>query len=152
MAQLSLVRIDTHLIHTQIRRVWLKLYPSKLIVIIDNEIAHDPIVSQVYILGAPPGMKVRVMTTEEAAASWQKDRFGPAGPVFVLMRDIETAVDVYQKGFDFPDLLVGWLGGTAGGGLYGDIKLTENDKNLLKELEALGCKVSFPAITAEYGV
>ena len=152
MAQLSLVRIDTHLIHIQIRRVWLKLYPSKRILIIDDDIEKDSLVSQVYILGAPPDHTVQVMNTDQASASWQKDRFGPVGPVFVLMRDIETALSVYKKGFDFPDLLVGWLGGTAGGGLYGDLKLTDKDREMLKELESLGCKISFPTIQAEYSV
>ncbi len=152
MAQLSLVRIDTHLVHSQIRRVWLKLYPSKLILIIDDEIAKDSLVSQVYVLGAPPEHTVQVMNTDQAAASWKKDQFGPLGPVFVLMRDIETALLVYKKGFIFPELLVGWLGGTAGGGLYGELKLTDKDRDMLKELENLGCKISFPTVQAEYSV
>lgn len=152
MANLSLVRIDTHLVHSQIRNVYLKIYHSKVIVIIDDEISKDPVVSQIYTLGAPPFHTVRVMDTNTAAASWKKDRFGPEGPVFVLMRDIETALDVYKKGFDFPMIMVGWLGGTAGGGLYGDIKLTDNDRRMLAELESLGCHVTFPTIEPEYGV
>ncbi len=152
MAELSLVRIDTHLIHSQIRLVYLKVYPSKVILIIDDEIACDPLVSQIYIMGAPVGHKVMVMTADQAAEAWKKDRLGPTGPIFVLMRDIETALSVYQKGFDFEEMMVGWLGGTAGGGLYGEIKLTDNDRALLKQMESLGCRISFPTIDPEYSL
>jgi D-glucosaminate-specific PTS system IIB component len=152
MATLSLVRIDTHLVHSQIRNVWLKLRPSKLILIIDDEIAADPIVSQVYEMAAPPGLKLRVLGIDAAAAAWQKDQFGPLGPVFVLMRDIKTALSAYQRGFDFPEVQLGWIGGTAGGGLYGPLVLTDDNKSLLTELEGMGCRVTYPDVAVEYMV
>ncbi len=151
MAELSLVRVDTHLIHGQVRNVWLKRYPAKLIVIIDDNIAADSIVSQVYRLATPLGTKLLTLTIDQAAQSWKKDRFGPVGPAFVLMSDVPTAYEVYKKGFEFPDLLIGWVGGTAGGGLFGPLKLTEEDERMLDELRKMGCNVSFPDIPAEYG-
>lgn len=152
MAELALVRVDTHLIHSQVCRVWLKRYPAKVIIIIDDNIAADSFISQVYRLATPPGTRMRTMTMEQAASAWKQDQFGPVGPVFVLMSDIPTAYEVYKKGFDFPDLLIGWVGGTAGGGLYGPLVLTEEDERMLDELRDMGCNVFFPDVPAEYGV
>jgi mannose/fructose/N-acetylgalactosamine-specific phosphotransferase system component IIB len=151
MAQLAVVRIDAHLIHSQVRHVWLKLHPCKLIIVIDDAIAHDSLLAKVYSLAAPPGLKVATLGVEEAAAAWKKDQFGPLGPVFAIMKDVKTAYDVYLKGFVFPEVLVGNLDGTAGGGaMNGPIKVSDADEKMLAELRSRGCKVTFPNTPAEY--
>ncbi len=151
MAQLSCVRIDAHLVHGQVRNLWLKLFPSKLIVLIDNSIASDPFLMQVHSMACPVGCKLLVLSTSGAAEQWKKNQFGPTGPVFVVIGSIKTAHEAYMKGFDFPELMVGCLSGTTGSGPTRDpLAASEEDKKLLGELEENGCKVSFQNIPAEY--
>ncbi len=153
MAQLSCVRIDAHLIHGQVRNVWLKRFPSKVIVLIDNPIAADPFLSQVHAMACPVGCKLLTLSTKDAAEQWKRDKFGILGPVFVVMGDIKTAHETYRMGFDFPELMVGCLSGTTGSGPVLDpFDASDAEKQLLKALEEQGCKVSFQNIPAEYSV
>ena len=144
MAQVGLFRIDQRLIHGQVVAMWIKQVNAKLVVIIDEPIAKDPFMSQVFMMAAPPGLKLQIMTRDQAVEAWNKDRFGPVGPVLILTRTVGTAYDVFMKGYEFPELLVGAIGGAPGRiAVWGPITLNEEDAKMLKELAARGTKISF---------
>ena len=150
MAQLALVRIDARLIHGQVVTQWIKRSAAKLIIIVDNQIATDPFMAQIFTMAAPPGTKLENMTTEQAAAAWKKDQFGPLGPVLVLFRNVPMTYDAYTKGFDFKDLLVGGIGGAPGRiNVHGPITLNEADAKMLKDISEKGCDITFQSTLDE---
>ncbi len=162
MAQLGLVRIDARLIHGQIVTMWIKRTNAKLIIIIDDQIATDPFMSQIFQMAAPPTCKLLTLTTDQAAESWKKDKFGNLGPVLLLTRDVRTIHGAFVKGFDFKELLVGGIGGAPGRiNVHGPITLNEEDAKMLQEMADKGVEIAFqstpdesrgqwPAIKAKY--
>ncbi len=150
MAQLALVRIDARLIHGQVVTQWIKRTAAKLIIIVDNQIATDPFMAQIFTMAAPPGTKLENMTTDQAAASWKKDQFGNVGPVLVLMRNVPMMFEAFMKGFDFKELLVGGIGGAPGRiNVHGPITLSEDDAKMLKQLDEKGVEIAFQSTLDE---
>lgn len=150
MAQLALVRIDARLIHGQVVTQWIKRTNAKLIIIIDAQIANDPFMTQIFQMAAPPSAKLQTMTTEKAAEAWKKDQFGNLGPVMVLTRNVTQIHEAYFKGFDFPELLVGGIGGAPGRiNVHGPITLNEEDAKMLQEMADKGVTIDFQSTLDE---
>jgi mannose/fructose/N-acetylgalactosamine-specific phosphotransferase system component IIB len=144
MANVALFRIDQRLIHGQVVAMWIKLVNAKQVIIIDEDIAGDPFMKQIFMMAAPPGCKLQIFTNDQAVTEWKKDRFGPVGPVMILTRTVKSAYSAYMKGYEFPTLLVGALGGAPGRfPVWGPITLNEEDAKMLKELSDKGCQINF---------
>ncbi|MDR1766489.1 MAG: PTS sugar transporter subunit IIB [Lachnospiraceae bacterium] len=146
MAKLSLVRIDSRLIHGQITTRWIAISGANRIVIVDNATAADPFMAKVLSLAAPPGIKLQVMTAQKAGDEWQKDEMGQ-GNILVLFVDVPNAYDAYMKGFKYSLLQVGGIGSGPGRtSVAGPITLNEADAKKLQEIAADGCEVVFQVL------
>ena len=53
MAKISLVRIDSRLIHGQVITKWRKIHKVTKIIIVDNELAKDDFMIHIYEASAP---------------------------------------------------------------------------------------------------
>ena len=76
MGQLALVRIDARLIHGQVCTQWLYRTGAKKIYIIDDTIAGDAFLSEIFYMATPVGTKLEVITAEEAGRRWKEDGLG----------------------------------------------------------------------------
>ena len=93
MAQIVLARIDSRLIHGQVVAKWMKTVNANQIVVIDDNLAKDPVMSSIYSMAAPPGCKVSILSIEKAVAEWKKDALGPSSnSTIVLFKDVRTAL------------------------------------------------------------
>lgn len=66
MENLLLSRIDDRLIHGQVMTAWMKVRPAKQILVIDDKVAKDEFMIDVITLAAPKGIKVRVLSVDQA--------------------------------------------------------------------------------------
>lgn len=144
MAEISLARIDSRLIHGQVLIMWTKIFPSKRILIIDDGIANDPFMFKIFKMAAPPNMKLEVLTAKQAAQKWQENRLGSVGPVFVLFKSVPAMYQAYQEGFAFDQLQLGGIGGGTGRipVVAGNISLDEEDAKKLEELHQKGVSIT----------
>jgi mannose/fructose/N-acetylgalactosamine-specific phosphotransferase system component IIB len=143
MATLGLVRIDGRLIHGQVVTQWIKSTGVNRIIIIDEQITSDPFMSQIFMMAAPPGIKLELMTKKTAAELWQKDKFGQ-GNIMVMFRDVAAAYETFKLGFNYPKLQLGGLGGAPGRvAVVGPITLDATDAGKLAEIEKEGCDIVF---------
>jgi D-glucosaminate PTS system EIIB component len=141
---LILNRIDARLIHGQITTGWLGQTGAENIIVLDNPIATDPYMQQIFKMAAPPGHKLWTMTTTQIAEAWQKDKLDSYGKIMCLSRNVPTVYEAYKKGFTYTDLLVGGIGGAPGRiNVHGPITLSEPDAKMLKELEDLSVHIWF---------
>ncbi|WP_161567214.1 PTS system mannose/fructose/N-acetylgalactosamine-transporter subunit IIB [Acidilutibacter cellobiosedens] len=148
MAEVSLVRIDSRLIHGQVVTMWVKVTEAKKIIIIDDNIAKDPLMTQIYTMAAPPGVKVETITVDQAVSLWKDDKFGKTGPILVLFSGVPTAYKSYIKGFDYSKLQVGGIAGGPGRiAVEGTIALNESDAKMLNEMEKKGMEIIFQITT-----
>jgi D-glucosaminate PTS system EIIB component len=149
MAQIAFVRIDFRLIHGQVITRWLKQTNADRILVIDNKLAGDPFMSQVYVMAAPPGVQVEMISIEDAVAAWEKDKLGK-GKLLVLFKTVKTALDIVEKGFPLEKLQVGGLG--AGPGrkvVYNQITLDQKDADYLQLIQNKGTEVFFQTVPEE---
>lgn len=149
MAQIAFVRIDFRLIHGQVITRWLKQTNADRILVIDNKLAGDPFMSQVYVMAAPPGVQVEMISIEDAVEAWEKDKLGK-GKLLVLFKTVKTALDIVEKGFPLEKLQVGGLG--AGPGrkvVYNQITLDQKDADYLQLIQNKGTEVFFQTVPEE---
>ncbi len=110
MAEIQIARIDYRLIHGQVITKWLKAYPAKRIIIVDDELAQDDFMAEIYTIAAPAGIKVDIVTVERAKEFLDsiKDR------VFLLFKNVTSCFSAFQKGILFSNLIVGGVPTEAG--------------------------------------
>ena len=96
---ISFVRVDERIIHSQIVTAWSKQFPCDGIVVIDDEILKSPILTSVFKMAAPAGVKVHILDVKtavgalpEITASNQK--------YFIIVKTPMTFKRLVEKGGD----------------------------------------------------
>ena len=64
--EIKLARVDFRLMHGQVVTNWIKQVNADSILIIDDELAKDKFLGQVFLMAAPPGIKVAIRSIESA--------------------------------------------------------------------------------------
>ena len=64
--EISFVRVDDRVIHGQIVTAWSKEFPCDGIIAVDDKIAQDPVLSNVFKGAAPSGVKVWIFDIKTA--------------------------------------------------------------------------------------
>lgn len=117
MGEIELVRVDDRLIHAQILLVWLKTFNITTILLVDDSVANNPFLSEIYKLAMPSHITLHIRTVESAldydymseSSIWQSRR------TLVLVRDLDTAQRLCETGFPVTTIQIG--GGVAESGL-----------------------------------
>lgn len=149
MAKIQLFRIDFRLIHGQVITKWIKQVPANRIVIVDETLANDDFMADIYRMAAPPDIKVEVYSRQAAVDAWNKDEMGE-GNIFILVRDVKTALWLKENGFGVTDIQIGGLGGGNGRVLVSPaITLDGPDVEDLQKLDQLGVNVYIHVLPAE---
>ena len=147
--RIKLVRVDFRLIHGQVITKWSRAVAASRIIVVNDELAADEFMADVYVMAAPPGMGVDVMTLEAFVASSASGGFD-TGNILVLFKSIEDAASVVDAGVALKDLQIGGLG--SGGGktsVVRGISIDKNDAALLGRIESSGTPVSFQVTPEE---
>jgi len=134
MAKIQMVRIDSRLIHGQVITKWLRQTNANRIVIINDALANDDFMKEIYEMSAPSNITVDVYTIEHAINYWEEDGMGD-GNLFILFKDIETLYEVVKKGMPINEIQIGGLGsGPDKTFVFGPIAFNDEDYEMLNEL------------------
>lgn len=145
----GLVRIDDRLIHGQVIAVWCKHRPFTRIVIVDDEVAADPFMQEVMRLAAPPGLRVDVLSLEEAIHLLPQDPHSRE-TTMVLLRFPQVARHLYEGGVRYTALNVGGLGSGPGRRpLFRHIAASDEEIAALKALAEQGVNIMFLTVPGE---
>lgn len=149
MVKLSFVRIDFRLIHGQVITKWIRQTNTNKILIIDDELAKDNFLLNIYTMAAPPGIPVNVYSIEEAVTRWKDGTFVD-GNIFVLFKNIQSIYCAITQGLPISTFQIGGLGFSSGRkNVHGAISLDNNDAKMLKELSELGVRIYFQQVPDE---
>ncbi len=133
MANIVLCRIDSRLIHGQVVTKWVGQSQANRIAVVSDELDADPFMKNIYLMAAPPNIKVDCYSNQSFAASWKENQLGD-GNVLVL----------------FPSLAAIQVGGLGGGpnrkAVFQNITLDEKDVGILNDLKSRGIQVFFQTI------
>jgi len=135
------LRIDDRLIHGQVVVKWLRTLGCKDVWVIDDELASDAFMQSVLRLAAPEGVRVQVVTVEDALHSLQRC---PAGQhALLLLRSPQTALRLWNGGLLFSELNVGGLAAASESiRLHKSVSANAEQLQALQTLAGLGVLVN----------
>lgn len=149
MSHIALVRIDDRLIHGQVVVKWLRHLNCKDILIVDDDLAHDDFMQNVLRLAAPPDVRVRVASVQEATR--QASSLSNNGhSVLILVKAPQTALALLSQGMPFSELNVGGLAGGPGSTrLYKSVSATAEQIAALLTIQNRGVHVYLQMVPEE---
>lgn len=146
MAEIALCRIDSRLIHGQVMTKWVNQSQSNKIIVVSDELAADDFMLEIYLLAAPPGVKVVCYSQADAVAQWKENQFG-AGRVLLLLPNLDFMLAVYEQGIKVDEIQVGGLGGAPNRKVvFQNITLDHHDVETLNKLKGYGVGITFQTI------
>lgn len=142
---IKFVRIDDRLIHGQVVTAWIKQYQAKRVLIIDDGVAKDDFLIGVLQMVAPSGVEL-VITDREQIGEKLKNYEADEKNTLILVKTPETARTLFDEGLALKELNVGGMGANQyRKALYKNISASDEEVNILKELEGRGINVYFQA-------
>lgn len=152
MADIRLVRIDYRLVHGQIIAAWLKASGSDRIVVVNDALAADEFMTDIYALTAQTaGASLDVMSISAAPQKLNGHDLGD-GRFLVLFKSAQDALAAEEAGLALDDVQVGGLGGGDGSvGAYG-IAFKADDVEALRKLDEAGVNVHLHVVPTDSDV
>jgi len=147
--QLALVRVDDRLIHGQVVVKWLRHLGCDQIWIVDDALADDRFMQNVFRLAAPAGVQVQVVAAYEGAHGIA-DALRRGKRVMVLVKTPQVAQKLLEQGLPFRELNVGGLAaGPATTRLYKSVSATDEQVASLLRIQQQGVRVFFQMVPEE---
>lgn len=151
MAEIKLTRVDYRLVHGQVVTQWVKICGADRIVIVNDELAADEFMADIYRMSAPAGVSVEVRTIEQACEEYKANAFGN-GKLLVLFKCVEDALAAVRGGVELADVQIGGLGGGAGTMTAFGIAFRPSDVDAMKALDQEGVHVHVHVVPAQQDV
>ncbi|OUQ75989.1 hypothetical protein B5E48_09900 [Massilimicrobiota sp. An105] len=152
---LNLVRVDDRLIHGQVLLMWTKVRQGDaIILLVDDELANDPFLKEVFInAGNGLGKKVYIFTVEQAIEKVPKAISGKK-KYYLISKKIEQLYLLKKKGVDFGKEIIFGTASKAEGTekVYNNVYLSPNDMKYCEYLNAQGIDIQFKLIPDEKGL
>lgn len=136
-------RIDNRLLHGIVATQWAPQSGANRVMVINDEIASDPIKKESMKLGRPSGMAVSIITEQTALTNFKAGKY-ESQKVFVIAKDPQIFLNLLKNGVKIPQLI---LGGTTVPEEKGALKvsnrayISESDAAIYQEIIAKGTKV-----------
>lgn len=137
-----LARVDDRLIHGQVVTSWLQYSGGKRIVIVDDDTANDPFMTNLNKKLAPMGTTVEVYGVENAIPVLKECAANNNIKAIVLGRSPHAFLTLYEQGVEYKELIIGGMGlrGTRTS-FFRNISADVSERAAIKRLNDLGCKV-----------
>lgn len=140
--EIKLIRVDFRLLHGQVVTNWIKQVSADSVLIVDDELAKDKFMAQVFLMAAPPGIKVAIRSIENACYGFKNDVFKNK-KMLILFKSIENVKRAFDLGFPIKELQIGGLGsGTNKFMISNELSLSREEAARLAELEKKGVSIS----------
>ncbi|MDQ0360333.1 PTS system mannose/fructose/N-acetylgalactosamine-transporter subunit IIB [Breznakia pachnodae] len=149
MNEIKLARVDFRLMHGQVITNWVKQVSANHILVVDEELEKNQFMAQVYLMAAPPGIKVNILSPERAVKNLLAGKFSKVS-LLVLFKSVESAKETFDLGLSLDRLQIGGLGsGTGRVMISNQLSLDEKEALLLKEMGEKGVDIFFQAVPKE---
>ena len=148
MRNIVFTRIDDRLIHGQVMTAWVHETKANEIVIIDNEVAQDDFLKMIMTSSAPAGIKVLIMSEEQANdyLTQEPDR----NKLIVLAKNPKVIKNITDGGVKIEALNVGGMGARKDRTqLYRNISVSDEERACFKQLITDGTSVYVQVIPEE---
>lgn len=132
---IALTRVDFRLIHGQVITRWLKQCDINEIVTIDTQLSQDTFMQDVFKMAAPKGVKIRILSSEQAVLAFQNKEFD-RNRIMLLFKNVQELYKTVMNGLDLKEIQIGGLGGGPG-------RKAVNNAITLDQTDADRCRPTF---------
>ena len=109
-----LCRIDDRLIHGQVVTSWVKQTSTNLIIIVDDALVNNTLMTKVLRASAPPGITVAIKTTADAISFICDGEKVPGENIMILVKTPQVVEDLIAGGVTLDKVILGGMGNAAG--------------------------------------
>ena len=103
-------RVDERLIHGQVLLKWLKKTRCTRLLIVDSQVAADPMIQSVLRMSVPADVKAEFLTEQEGQEKIRKE----TEDIFVLIKELGTVCRLADAGIFIESVNIGRLPYTRG--------------------------------------
>ncbi|WP_207871928.1 PTS system, D-glucosaminate-specific IIB component [Enterococcus sp. DIV2402] len=147
MGKIGLVRVDSRLLHGQVVTRWIGQVGAKEVIIIDDTLAKDEFMIEVFEMAAPAGVKLIVKSVAEAKEFLDAKNLEKS---IILFKGIPSLLDGIAHDLPLEEIQIGGIGGGAGRVVvFKNITLTKEEYEQLKKLEADGKHIFLQTVPEE---
>jgi PTS system mannose-specific IIB component len=127
-----LFRVDDRLIHGQIIAAWVPHIRATRIIVADDQLPQNEMLSKILRLAAPSNLRVEILPVRQAVALIEQQRSGPGLLTIMLFAGLDAVVQALAAGLTLTELNIGNIRNAPG-------KLQVSDSISLdrKEIEEL---------------
>jgi mannose/fructose/N-acetylgalactosamine-specific phosphotransferase system component IIB len=143
---ISLIRIDSRLIHGQVIETWLPHLKIQRIIVADDFAVADPLVRTAIGLAVPPDVEVSLARIDDVP--FRKLEMD-ATRTLVLLRDVPAAMRAYARGLVGPLNLGNVHAGPLRHAVSRSVFLTEGERAQLLAMSRDGLAVTIQAVPSE---
>lgn len=138
---IALTRVDFRLIHGQVITRWSKECSINEIVTVDTALSKDEFMQDVFKMAAPKGIKIRILSVEEAVKAQQNNEF-EKNRILILFKSVQELDNAVRAGLKLEEVQIGGLGGGPGRKAVNNaITLDRKDADTLLALEKMGINI-----------
>lgn len=141
--KITWLRIDDRFIHGQITAAWLNHTSSNTVWVVNDTVAQKPVLKQLQLTLAPPGVKVEVLTIREAIEKINRNE-GCSDRVLILVASPRDALELVRGGAKIDLINVGQMGWKTGKvKVEKTVNVSKEDIEAFIELNRLGIKLMY---------
>ncbi|WP_027955920.1 PTS system mannose/fructose/N-acetylgalactosamine-transporter subunit IIB [Halobacillus kuroshimensis] len=147
---ISFVRIDDRVIHGQIVTRWTRWKDCHGILVIDDQIAQDPMQKKIFSNAVPKSIKIGIYTMDEGVEKINKAK-GAKNSYFVIVKSPLTLQRLIEKGADFGHAInVGPMSARENTEYIGkNVSITPDERQAFDYLDSNDIDISFQLVPEE---
>jgi len=140
---ISLVRIDERLLHGQVAVTWVNYSKATHVVVIDDGVANNPMLTRMFTSVAPQGKPVLIVSVADAAGLILKPEYtAPECRLLVVTKHPSTVLKLMNEGVEVKKVNIGNMGGETGRKRYTQhFFATQEEVGMFKEIASRGAEV-----------
>lgn len=144
---LLLLRIDERMNHGQVMISYMKKYPAKYILCIDDATASDTFLSGIIKMSAPPVVKIDVATVEESIKILNA---GLNKATIILAKTPLTVKALRERGIDIDEFIIGGMSEASGKRrFYKSIFITPDEEKAVGQMLQAGVKIDVQIVASD---
>jgi len=136
-----LTRIDHRLLHGIVMTQWAGGTGAQRIMVIDDQVASDPMLKQAMSLAKPAGMASSIITLETAITNMKAGKY-QGQKIFLLAKSPLTILTLVENGIEIPHLQIGATDLLTGFRCSKRAFLSDEELAAVKKIMASGTRVT----------
>ncbi len=148
MPNILSTRIDNRLVHGQVGMTWVNSIQANLVLVVNDEVAEDPIQQNLMDMVLPAGVQSRYFTVEKTINVIHKA--SEAQKIFIVLKTPQDALKLIEGGVPIKYINVGNMHFSKGKKqISPTVSVDDEDIEIFKKLNQLGIELDVRGVPSD---